>query len=344
MRLGLEPARDGDELRRRRRAILAQADAHGLDRPERPDAHLHRCEQRAWPRCSQSPLNQPIPPPGNATLRHAASRGTGAPAARYAFRRRRRLRDRGRRARRRPTRPGARRRATGPQIHIDHLGPSGPAFDDIDISVAHHYNDTFSVRAGGAYNTRLSVGVAHACGSAPTTTSPRRRTTRATRASTSTRSTRSPAPWAWASSGTASSSTWATPRSSSPSRTVAPGDGADPPHRRRAARRPGRLAGQPAPGGQRGHVLRATRRSSRSASSPSSTRSSAPSDRRHGARGARRPLRPPAQGRRTEEGRGQDGRREGREREWGEEGRGRPRRASTEGEAQARPKKSDWND
>jgi len=49
--------------------------------------------------------------------------------------------------------------ATGPQIHIDHLGPSGPTFDNIDINVAHHYNDTFSVRAGGAYNTRLPVGV-----------------------------------------------------------------------------------------------------------------------------------------------------------------------------------------
>jgi long-chain fatty acid transport protein len=49
--------------------------------------------------------------------------------------------------------------AGGPVIHIDHLGPTGPAFDDINVQVAHHYNDTFSVRAGGAYNTKLSFGV-----------------------------------------------------------------------------------------------------------------------------------------------------------------------------------------
>ena len=49
--------------------------------------------------------------------------------------------------------------ATGPQIHIDHLGPASPAFDNIDIVVAHHYSDTFSLRGGGAYNTRLPFGV-----------------------------------------------------------------------------------------------------------------------------------------------------------------------------------------
>jgi hypothetical protein len=46
----------------------------------------------------------------------------------------------------------------GPTINIDHLGPSGPTFDNIAVQVAHHYNDTFSIRAGGAYNTRLSIG------------------------------------------------------------------------------------------------------------------------------------------------------------------------------------------
>lgn len=48
---------------------------------------------------------------------------------------------------------------TGPRIHIDHLGPTGAAFDDIDVLVAHHWNDTFSVRGGGAYNARTDFGV-----------------------------------------------------------------------------------------------------------------------------------------------------------------------------------------
>ncbi len=48
--------------------------------------------------------------------------------------------------------------AGGPVIHIDHLGPTGPAFDDINVQVAHRYNDTFSIRAGGAYNVRTSIG------------------------------------------------------------------------------------------------------------------------------------------------------------------------------------------
>jgi long-chain fatty acid transport protein len=104
-----------------------------------------------------APLGQPIPPPGNATL------STQLPwywrfGARYAF-----LEGDG-------FEVGdveldgtyetwGSAQATGPQIHIDHLGPSGPAFDNIDINVAHHYNDTFSIRAGGAYNTRLPLGV-----------------------------------------------------------------------------------------------------------------------------------------------------------------------------------------
>jgi long-chain fatty acid transport protein len=104
-----------------------------------------------------TPLGQPIPSPGNATLT------TELPwywrfGARYAF-----LEGDG-------FEQGdveldgtyetwGSAQASGPQIHIDHLGPSGAAFDNIDISVAHHYNDTFSVRAGGAYSTRLPLGV-----------------------------------------------------------------------------------------------------------------------------------------------------------------------------------------
>ena len=96
--------------------------------------------------------------------------------------------------------------AGGPVIHIDHLGPTGPAFDDINVQVAHHYNDTFSVRAGGAYNTKLSFGVLALRAGAfydksATSDNP------ATRAWTSTRSTRSRARWAWASSGAGCSST-----------------------------------------------------------------------------------------------------------------------------------------
>ena len=48
---------------------------------------------------------------------------------------------------------------TGPTVHIDHLGPTGPAFDNIDVLIAHHYSDTFSVRGGGAYNVKLPFGV-----------------------------------------------------------------------------------------------------------------------------------------------------------------------------------------
>jgi long-subunit fatty acid transport protein len=104
-----------------------------------------------------TPLGQPIPPPGNATL------STSLPwywrfGGRYAF-----LEGNG-------FEVGdveldatyetwGSAQGIGPQIHIDHLGPSGPAFDDINITVAHHYNDTFSIRGGGAYNTRLPVGV-----------------------------------------------------------------------------------------------------------------------------------------------------------------------------------------
>jgi long-chain fatty acid transport protein len=48
---------------------------------------------------------------------------------------------------------------TGPQVHIDHLGPTGATFDNINVQVAHDYNDTYSIRGGGAYNMRLSFGV-----------------------------------------------------------------------------------------------------------------------------------------------------------------------------------------
>lgn len=105
----------------------------------------------------QSPLHQPIPAPGNATFE------TDLPwilraGVRQAFR----------------DRDGfetgdveldgdyetwGTAQAGGPVIHIDHLGPTGPTFDDLEVQVAHHYNDTFSIRAGGAYNTRLSIGV-----------------------------------------------------------------------------------------------------------------------------------------------------------------------------------------
>jgi long-chain fatty acid transport protein len=47
----------------------------------------------------------------------------------------------------------------GPTIHIDHLGPTGAAFDNIDVTIAHHYNDTFSIRGGGAYNVKVPFGV-----------------------------------------------------------------------------------------------------------------------------------------------------------------------------------------
>ncbi|HEY6463755.1 MAG TPA: hypothetical protein VIY73_26480, partial [Polyangiaceae bacterium] len=104
-----------------------------------------------------APLGQPIPDPGHATLK------TQLPwywrfGARYAF-----VGDDG-------FENGdleldgtyetwGQSQGTGPQIHIDHLGPAGAAFDDINITVAHAYNDTYSVRAGGAINTHLPVGV-----------------------------------------------------------------------------------------------------------------------------------------------------------------------------------------
>lgn len=104
-----------------------------------------------------APLGQPIPPPGNATLRTQLPWYWRA-GARLAF-----VDDAG-------FEQGdveldgtyetwSQAQGTGPQIHIDHLGPAGPAFDNINITVAHDYNDTFSIRAGGAYNTRLPVGV-----------------------------------------------------------------------------------------------------------------------------------------------------------------------------------------
>ena len=104
-----------------------------------------------------APLNQPIPPPGNVTLT------TALPwywrfGGRYAF-----VDDSG-------FENGdvevdatyetwGQAQGTGPQIHIDHLGPSGPAFDNLNITVAHDYNDTFSIRAGGAYRARLPAGL-----------------------------------------------------------------------------------------------------------------------------------------------------------------------------------------
>jgi long-chain fatty acid transport protein len=104
-----------------------------------------------------SPLKQPIPPAGNATFH------TDLPAV---------YRVGGRLAFLDPDgfesgdveldgtyETWSQAQGLGPQIHIDHLGPTGTAFDDIGIQVAHHYNDTFSVRAGGAYNTKLSFGV-----------------------------------------------------------------------------------------------------------------------------------------------------------------------------------------
>jgi long-chain fatty acid transport protein len=105
----------------------------------------------------QAPLNQPIPPQGNATL-HTELPWYWRAGARLAF-----VDDAG-------FETGdveldgtyetwGASQGTGPHIHIDHLGPAGPAFDDIDLTVQHHYGDTFSVRAGGAYNTRLDFGV-----------------------------------------------------------------------------------------------------------------------------------------------------------------------------------------
>jgi long-chain fatty acid transport protein len=105
----------------------------------------------------QSPLGQPIPPPGNATL-HTELPWYWRLGGRYAV-----LEDDGFEA-------GdveldatyetwGTQQSDGPHIHIDHLGPTGPAFDDINIDVAHHYNDTFSIRGGGAYNARLPFGV-----------------------------------------------------------------------------------------------------------------------------------------------------------------------------------------
>ena len=105
----------------------------------------------------RTPLGQPIPDPGHATL-HTALPWYWRFGARYAF-----LADDG-------FEDGdveidgtyetwSQAQGTGPQIHIDHLGPSGPAFDDINVTVSHAYNDTYSVRVGGAYNVRIPFGV-----------------------------------------------------------------------------------------------------------------------------------------------------------------------------------------
>jgi len=105
----------------------------------------------------QAPLGQSIPPPGNATF-HTELPLYARAGARVAFR----------------DADGFEAgdvevdgtyetwqsaQGTGPQIHIDHLGPTGAAFDNINVQVAHDYNDTYSIRAGGAYNTKLSFGV-----------------------------------------------------------------------------------------------------------------------------------------------------------------------------------------
>ncbi len=104
----------------------------------------------------QAPLGQSIPPPGNATF-HTDLPLYARVGARYAFRE-----------------PDGfetgdvevdgtyeswqSAQLSGPRVHIDHLGPSGPAFDDINVLVVHGYNDTYSIRAGGAYHTKLSIG------------------------------------------------------------------------------------------------------------------------------------------------------------------------------------------
>ncbi|HTQ44066.1 MAG TPA: outer membrane protein transport protein [Polyangiaceae bacterium] len=104
-----------------------------------------------------APLGQSIPPPGNATF-HTDLPLYARAGARLAFRD-----DDGFEA-------GdveldgtyetwGTAQALGPTIHIDHLGPSGPAFDDINVKVAHAYNDTYSIRGGGAFNTKLGFGV-----------------------------------------------------------------------------------------------------------------------------------------------------------------------------------------
>lgn len=104
-----------------------------------------------------APLGQSIPPPGNATF-HTELPLYARAGARLAFRD-----DDGFEA-------GdleldgtyeawGSAQGSGPSIHIDHLGPSGPAFDDINVQVVHGYNDTYSLRGGGAYNTRLGFGV-----------------------------------------------------------------------------------------------------------------------------------------------------------------------------------------
>jgi long-chain fatty acid transport protein len=105
----------------------------------------------------QSPLGQPIPAPGNVTFENDLPWVLRA-GVRQAFRD--------------PDgfetadveldatyETWGTAQAGGPVIHIDHLGPAGAAFDDINVQVAHHYNDTFSIRGGGAYNTKLSFGV-----------------------------------------------------------------------------------------------------------------------------------------------------------------------------------------
>ncbi|HEX8791650.1 MAG TPA: outer membrane protein transport protein [Polyangiaceae bacterium] len=104
-----------------------------------------------------TPLGQPTPPPGNATF-HTELPLYARAGARLAF-----LDDHGFEA-------GDveldgtyeawnAAQGNGPSIHIDHLGPSGPTFDDINVDVVHGYNDTYSIRGGGAYNTKLDFGV-----------------------------------------------------------------------------------------------------------------------------------------------------------------------------------------
>jgi hypothetical protein len=104
-----------------------------------------------------APLGQSIPPPGNATF-HTDLPLYARAGARLAFRD-----------------PDGfesgdlevdgtyeawqAAQGSGPRIHIDHLGPTGAAFDNINVQVAHAYNDTYSIRAGGAFNTKLTVGV-----------------------------------------------------------------------------------------------------------------------------------------------------------------------------------------
>ena len=196
----------GTSWARHARRDLAQPDADCLVRPERPDAHLHSTANAATVTVLRRPSASPSRAPGHATLEHRASLVL-ARSARAT----------------RSSSPTASRRATssstatyetwsraqGDRTADPHRPPRArraqPSTTSTSASPTTTTTRSASVRA--APTTRGCPSACSRCGSAPTTTSPRPPTTPATRASTSTRSTRSPARWAWASSGTASSST-----------------------------------------------------------------------------------------------------------------------------------------